>query len=81
MLLVFDWIGIARLLFRCAKTVSELLLFEVLGLLFERKQIPQIVVIVRISRKTMDPLEATRLPTRQVLTLAVTSAFGHPLGF
>jgi hypothetical protein len=53
------------LLFSCAKTVSELHLFERLGLLFERKQIPQIVVNVRISRKTMETLEAARLPCRQ----------------
>jgi hypothetical protein len=51
-----------RRIFGCAKTVSELHPFELLGLLFERKQIPQIVVNVRISRKTMEPLEATRLP-------------------
>jgi hypothetical protein len=31
----------------CAKTVSELHLLERQGLLFERKQIPQIVVNVR----------------------------------
>ena len=48
--------------FTCAKTVSELLLFEVLGLLFERKQIPQIVVNIRISRKAMEPMEAAKLP-------------------
>ena len=36
------------------------------GLLFERKQIPQIVVIVRIQRrKAMDPLGATKLPWAQ----------------
>ena len=52
--------------FTCAKTVSELLLFEVLGLLFERKQIPQIVVNVRIQRKPTEPLEATRLPWAQL---------------
>jgi hypothetical protein len=38
----------------------------VLGLLFERKQIPQFVVNIRTSRKTMEPLEATRLPRAQV---------------
>jgi len=43
---------------RCARTVSKLHPFELLGLLFERKQIPQIVVIARISRKTMESLEA-----------------------
>ncbi len=47
---------------RCAKTVSERHLFEELGLLFERKQIPQIVVNIRISRNPMEPLEATKLP-------------------
>src|SRR6185437_10038499 len=46
--------------FRCAKTVSELDLFERLGLLFERKQIPRFVVNIRISRKTMEPLEPLR---------------------
>jgi hypothetical protein len=49
----------------CAETVSKLHLFEVLGLLFERKQIPQIVVIVRIQRKTMEPLEQTTVPWAQ----------------
>jgi hypothetical protein len=43
--------------FRSAKTVSEPHLFEPLRLPFERKQIPQVVVIVRISRKTREPLE------------------------
>ena len=50
------------LLFNCAGTVSELHLFQRLGLLLERKQIPQVVVNVRIRRKAMEPLEATRLP-------------------
>jgi hypothetical protein len=54
-----------HLLFGCAKTVSELHLFEPLRLLFERKQIPQIVVNVRIRRKAMEPLEAARLPWAQ----------------
>jgi hypothetical protein len=54
-----------HLLFGCAKTVSELHLFEPLRLLFERKQIPQIVVIVRISQKTTEPLEGTQLPWAQ----------------
>jgi len=49
-----------------AKTVPELHLFEPLGLQFERKQIPQFVVNVRISRKPMEPLEATRLPWSKV---------------
>jgi hypothetical protein len=40
----------------CAKTVFELHLFERLGLLFERKQIPQLVVNIRNSRKTKEPL-------------------------
>ena len=48
--------------FRCAKTVSEPHLFQLPGLPFERKQIPQIVVIVRIQRKTMEPLEPTTAP-------------------
>src|ERR1700722_1711035 len=51
-------------LLHCAKTVSERHLFEPLRFLFERKQIPQIVVIVRISRNATEPLEATRLPWR-----------------
>jgi len=49
----------------CAKTVSELHLFERLGLLFERKQIPRFVVNIRIRRKAMEPLEATKLPWAQ----------------
>jgi len=53
------------LLFKCAKTVSELHLFQLLGLPFERKQIPQIVVNVRTSRQTTEPLETTRLPWAQ----------------
>jgi hypothetical protein len=56
----------SALLFACVRTVSELHLFELLGLLFERKQIPQFVVNVRNARKTMEPLEATRLPCSQV---------------
>ena|SRR5437879_5733796 len=52
---------VTPLRFTCAKTVSKLHLFEPLRLLFERKQVPQIVVIVRIRRKTTEPLEATRL--------------------
>ena len=50
------------LLFRCAKTVSESHLFQLPGFPFERKQIPQIVVIVRIQRKTMEALEQTTVP-------------------
>jgi hypothetical protein len=42
--------------------MSELHLFKPLGLQFERKQIPQIVINVRTSRKLMEPLEATMLP-------------------
>ncbi len=56
---------LALLLFYCAKTVSELDLFEPLGLPFERKQIPRIVVNVRIQRKTTELLEATSLPWAQ----------------
>src|SRR5271168_1596108 len=56
---------LTRLLFNCAKTVSEPDLLKRPGLLFERKQIPQIVVIVRIQRKAMDPLGATKLPRAQ----------------
>jgi hypothetical protein len=48
--------------FNCAKTVSELDLLKPPRLLFERKQIPQIVVNIRIARNVMEPLEATRLP-------------------
>jgi hypothetical protein len=36
--------------FRCAKTVSRSHLFQLIEVAFERKQIPQIVVIVRIQR-------------------------------
>jgi hypothetical protein len=53
------------LLFRCARTVSELYLFERLRLLFERKQIPRFVVNIRNSGKAMEPLEATQLPWAQ----------------
>jgi hypothetical protein len=56
---------LALLLFNCAKTVSESHLFQLPGLPFERKQIPQIVVIVRIQRKTMEPLEQTTVPWAQ----------------
>ena len=56
-------------------------LLQALGLLFERKQIPQIVVNVRIQRKTMEPLEATRLPWAQGVGRsnrpAPTKFFGH----
>jgi hypothetical protein len=48
---------LAILLFNYAKTVSQSHLFQLPGLPFERKQIPQIVVIVRIQRKTAEPLE------------------------
>ena len=53
------------LLFACAKTVSEGHLFQPRSLLVERKQIPQIVVIVGTWRKPMAPLEITRLPWAQ----------------
>jgi hypothetical protein len=56
---------LAPLLFRCAKTVYELHLFEPLGFLVELKQIPQIVVIVRNSRETKEYLKATRAPYKQ----------------
>ena len=49
----------------CAKTVSESHLFQLPGFPFERKQIPQIVVIVRIQRKTMEPLKQTTVPWAQ----------------
>jgi hypothetical protein len=58
-------VGGAPLFFGCATTVSELHPFRSLGLLFERKQIPQIVVNVRTLRKTTEPLEATLLPYKQ----------------
>jgi Calcineurin-like phosphoesterase len=50
-----------------ANTVSEAHLFQLPVLLFERKQIPQIVVIVRIQRYTMEPLEQTTAPSKQVV--------------
>jgi hypothetical protein len=56
---------VAPLLFGCAKTVSELHAFQSLELLFERKQIPQIVVNFRSLRKTTEPLEITRVPWAQ----------------
>ena len=55
----------APLLFSCAKTVSKLHLFQSLELLLERKQIPRIVVNVRISRKTTELMEITRAPWAQ----------------
>ena len=54
------------LLFHCARTVSELHLLHPLRLPFERKQIPQSAVNIRTSRKAREPLEATRLPGKQV---------------
>jgi hypothetical protein len=48
--------------FRLRQTVYELDLFQSPGLLFERKQIPQAIVNVRISRNAMELLEATNLP-------------------
>jgi hypothetical protein len=44
----------------CAKTVSELHLLRSPGLLFERKQIPQIVVNVRIRETQWSPWKACR---------------------
>ena len=58
---------LALLLFNCAKTVSESHLFQSKGLPFERKQIPQIVAIVRIQRQMMEPLEQTTVPSKQVV--------------
>jgi len=52
----------------CVKTVSEPYPFEALGFRFDRKQIPQIVVNVRHTRKTMEPLETTRLPWAHLRT-------------
>jgi hypothetical protein len=69
---------VTPLLFICAKTVSELDLFVLLGLLFERKQIPQIVVNIRIQRKAMEPLEATRLPWAQAPPLPSWPWVGIP---
>jgi hypothetical protein len=67
--------AVDRLLFHCAGTVSELHLFERLRLLFERKQIPRIVVNIWIRRKALEPLEATRLPWAQ--WSVVPSKLGH----
>jgi hypothetical protein len=66
-LLFEQWVQmlVTPLLFLCAKTVSELHLFVPLRLLLERKPIPQIVVNVRTSRKTTEPLEATSVPWAQ----------------
>jgi hypothetical protein len=52
----------APLLFHCAKTVSEP---HPVALLFERKQIPRIVVTIRNSRKPIDRLEPISLPWAQ----------------
>ena len=61
---MFGWGSAAafRLCQNCVRTPSIL---NRLGLLFERKQIPQIVVNVRNWRKTMEPLEITRVPWAQ----------------
>jgi len=53
------------LLFYCAKTVSGGHLFEPRSLLIERKQIPQVVVTKRSSRKPIAPLETIHLPWAQ----------------
>jgi len=58
---------VTLLLSGCAKTVSELHLFQLPRLLFERKQIPQIVVNTRTLQETMEPLEATALPWAHVI--------------
>ena len=50
----------------CVKTVSELHFFAPLELLFERKQVPQTIVNVRIRRKTMEPLEPVPVPWAQI---------------
>ena len=60
--LIDDWSFCSASAFICTRTVSELHLREPLGLLFERKQIPQFIANIRIRPKTMEPLEATRLP-------------------
>src|ERR1035441_392298 len=56
---------VAPLLLSCATTVSELHAFQSLELLFERKQIPRIVVNFSSLRKTTEPLEITRVPWAQ----------------
>ena len=53
------------LLFHCAKTVSEPHPFHPMTLLFERKQIPRIVVTIRNSRKPTEPLEPIALSWAQ----------------
>jgi|ERR1022692_251670 hypothetical protein len=60
-----DTIKVTPLLLGCAKTVSEMHLFQPGSLLVERKQIPQVVVIAMSSRNPMEPLEAIRLPWAQ----------------
>ena len=72
-------IQLAPLFAGCAKNVPELHLFAPLGLLFERKQSPQIVVNVRIRRKYMEPLEATRLPWAQASSVNVIDPCGDGL--
>ena len=51
--------------FHCAKTVPELDPFHPKTFLFERKQIPRIVVIIRNSRQPREPLEPISLPWAQ----------------
>src|SRR5581483_802623 len=53
------------LLPHCAKTVSEPHPFHPMTLLFERKQIPRIVVTIRNSRNSIDRLEPISLPWAQ----------------
>ena len=74
------------LLFAVSKLWSELHLFELLRLLFERKQIAQFVVNTRVPRKTMELLEATRLPWAQrrapsltCLTVRIVNRRNSPL--
>jgi len=57
----------ASLPFHCAKTVSELDPFHPTNLLFERKQIAQIIVTIRNSRNSIDRLEPISLPCAQRL--------------
>ena len=49
-------------LLHCVKTVYELHVFAPLELLFERKQVPQIIGNVRIRREMMEPLEPVPVP-------------------
>ena len=56
--------------FKCAKTMSDLDLLKPPEWRFERNRIPRVVVNISTWRKTTEPLEVTKLPTRQVVRVS-----------